>query len=82
MKYCRFMLSDQIHYGSVEERKGELWITGPTPAPEEDLAYKLALEKASAESFDFEPMPMTIANLLAPVTPSKIICGPQLSRTR
>jgi 2-keto-4-pentenoate hydratase/2-oxohepta-3-ene-1,7-dioic acid hydratase in catechol pathway len=74
MKYCRFMLSDQIHYGSVEERKGELWITGPMPAPEEDLAYKLALEKASAESFDFEPMPMTIANLLAPVTPSKIIC--------
>jgi 2-keto-4-pentenoate hydratase/2-oxohepta-3-ene-1,7-dioic acid hydratase in catechol pathway len=74
MKYCRFLLADQIHYGSVEEHKGEFWITGPMAAPEEDLAYRLALEKASAESFDFEPMPMSAANLLAPVTPSKIIC--------
>ena len=74
MKYCRFLLDDQIHYGALEERKGELWITGPAPAPDEDLAFKLALEKAAAESFDFEPMPMSSAQLLAPVTPSKIIC--------
>ncbi len=74
MKYCRFMLDNQTHYGAVEERKGELWITGPAPAPEEDLAFKLALVKADAESFDFEPMAMSAANLLAPVTPSKIIC--------
>ena len=40
MKYCRFLLADQIHYGAVEERKGELWITGPAPAPEEDLALQ------------------------------------------
>ena len=33
MKYCRFLLANQIHYGAVEERKGELWITGPAPAP-------------------------------------------------
>ncbi len=74
MKYCRFLLANQIHYGAVEERKGELWITGPAPAPDEDLAFRNAVEKATAESFDFEPMPMRRANLLAPVTPSKIIC--------
>jgi 2-keto-4-pentenoate hydratase/2-oxohepta-3-ene-1,7-dioic acid hydratase in catechol pathway len=74
MKYCRFLLADKVHYGVVEERKGEFWITGPAPAPEEDLVFRLALEQAAAESFDFEPMPMSAANLLAPVTPSKIIC--------
>ena len=42
MKYCRFLLADQIYYGTVEERKGELWITGPAPAPEEDLGFRLA----------------------------------------
>jgi 2-keto-4-pentenoate hydratase/2-oxohepta-3-ene-1,7-dioic acid hydratase in catechol pathway len=74
MKYCRFLLDDQVHYGAVEERKGELWITGPAPAPAEDLAFRLALEQATAERFDFEPMPMSSAQLLPPVTPSKIIC--------
>ena len=74
MKYCRFLLANQIHYGAVEERKGELWITGPAPTPEEDLAFRLALEQAATESFDFDPMPLSKANLLAPVTPSKIVC--------
>lgn len=74
MMYCLFSLANQIHYGAVEDRKGELWITGPAPAPEEDSGYRLALEQASAESFDFEPLPLRMANLLPPVTPSKIIC--------
>src|SRR5215467_6155881 len=74
MKYCRFLLNNQAHYGRVEERNGELWITGPAPAPEEDLAFRLAVEQAAAESFDFEPMPLSKAQLLPPVTPSKIIC--------
>ena len=74
MKYCRFSLANQIHYGAVEERRGELWITGPAPAPEEDLAFRLAVEQAATKSFDFDPMPLTRANLLAPVTPSKIVC--------
>ncbi|HEV2484195.1 MAG TPA: fumarylacetoacetate hydrolase family protein [Terracidiphilus sp.] len=74
MKYCRFLLNNQTHYGVVEERNGELWITGPAPAPEEDLKFRLAVEQAAAEGFDFEPMPLSAANLLAPVTPSKIIC--------
>jgi 2-keto-4-pentenoate hydratase/2-oxohepta-3-ene-1,7-dioic acid hydratase in catechol pathway len=74
MKYCRFLLANQIHYGTVEERIGELWITGPAPAPEEDLAFRLAVGRAATEGFDFDPMPLSKANLLAPVTPSKIIC--------
>ncbi len=74
MKYCRFLENNQTHYGTVEEHGGELWITGPAPAPAEDLAFKLALAGASAESFDFAPTPLAAARLLAPVTPSKIIC--------
>ena len=74
MKYCRFSLANQIHYGAVEERKGELWITGPAPAPQEDLRFRLTVEQAAAESFDFEPMPISEASLMVPVTPSKIIC--------
>ena len=74
MKYCRFLLDNQVHYGAVEERWGELWITGPSPAPPEDLAFRLSVEQAAAESFDFDPMPLNAANLLPPVTPQKIIC--------
>ena len=74
MKYCKFLLNNQTHYGTVEERNGELWITGPAPAPEEDLRFRLAVGQAAAEGFDFEPMALSAANLLAPVTPSKIIC--------
>jgi 2-keto-4-pentenoate hydratase/2-oxohepta-3-ene-1,7-dioic acid hydratase in catechol pathway len=74
MKYCRFLLNNQVHYGVVEERKGELWITGPALAPEEDLAFRLNLTHAAAASFDFDPMPLSAADLLTPVTPQKIIC--------
>lgn len=74
MKYCRFLFNNQVHYGVVEERGGELWITGPAPAPEEDLAFRLSVEQAQAGSFDFEPMRLSAADLLPPVTPRKIIC--------
>jgi 2-keto-4-pentenoate hydratase/2-oxohepta-3-ene-1,7-dioic acid hydratase in catechol pathway len=74
MKYCRFNLDDQTHYGSVEDRNGELWITDVAPAPAEDLAYRLALQEADAASIDFAPMPLSAAELLPPVTPSKIVC--------
>jgi 2-keto-4-pentenoate hydratase/2-oxohepta-3-ene-1,7-dioic acid hydratase in catechol pathway len=74
MKYCRFFYENQIHYGSVEMRGGELWIVDLTPGPEEDLAYKLVHGRATSWSFDFEPMPLSAAELLAPVTPSKIVC--------
>ncbi|MGB6193920.1 MAG: fumarylacetoacetate hydrolase family protein [Terracidiphilus sp.] len=74
MKYCRFVFENQALYGVVENRAGEFWIVDLADAPEEDLAYRLAHEKAAAWSFDFEPMPLSAAKLLPPVTPSKIIC--------
>jgi 2-keto-4-pentenoate hydratase/2-oxohepta-3-ene-1,7-dioic acid hydratase in catechol pathway len=74
MRYCRFLLDGQIHYGSVEERGGEPWIVDLARAPEEDLAFRLAHGRATSFSFSFEPMPLSAAELLPPVTPSKIIC--------
>jgi 2-keto-4-pentenoate hydratase/2-oxohepta-3-ene-1,7-dioic acid hydratase in catechol pathway len=80
MRYCRFLLDEEIHYGLVGEKGGELWIMGPAPAPAEDMVYRLALEQAQSPGqgrkmrFDFEPMPLSAANLLPPVTPSKIVC--------
>ncbi len=74
MRYCRFLFEDQALYGVVEERAGEFWIVDLADAPEEDLAYRLAHETAASWSFDFEPMPLSAAKLLAPVTPSKVIC--------
>jgi 2-keto-4-pentenoate hydratase/2-oxohepta-3-ene-1,7-dioic acid hydratase in catechol pathway len=74
MKYCRFHFENQTLYGAVETRGGELWIVDLVNGPEEDLAYKLAHANAASWSFDFEPLPLSAAKLLPPVTPSKIIC--------
>ena len=79
MKYCRFCLDGQIHYGLVEERGNEPWIVDLTAAPDEDLAFHLSRARASSLVSDpaalkFEPMPFSAADLLAPVTPSKIVC--------
>jgi 2-keto-4-pentenoate hydratase/2-oxohepta-3-ene-1,7-dioic acid hydratase in catechol pathway len=72
MKYCRFSLDDQTHYGKVEDRDGESWIVELTQAPEEDLAFRL--ERRRATSISFEPIPLSAVELLPPVTPSKIAC--------
>ena len=79
MQYCRFLLDDQPHYGVVEDRAGQFWIVDLAHAPEEDLAFHLAHSRAAAPGLDFsslafEPMPLSAASLLAPVTPSKIVC--------
>jgi 2-keto-4-pentenoate hydratase/2-oxohepta-3-ene-1,7-dioic acid hydratase in catechol pathway len=79
MKYCRFLLDGHAHYGAVEERSGELWIVDLTHAPEEDLAFRLEHGSATSQArvvgtFDFEPVPLSKAELLPPVTPSKIVC--------
>ncbi len=74
MNYCRFILEGKTHYGAVEERGGELWIVDLATAPEEDLAFRLEHGRATSWSFNFEPMPLNAAELLPPVTPSKIIC--------
>jgi 2-keto-4-pentenoate hydratase/2-oxohepta-3-ene-1,7-dioic acid hydratase in catechol pathway len=84
MKYCRFLLDKKPHYGAVTDRAGAPWITDLAAAPEEDLAFHLAHSRATQglavapeldfESLGFEPMPLSAAELLAPVTPSKIVC--------
>jgi 2-keto-4-pentenoate hydratase/2-oxohepta-3-ene-1,7-dioic acid hydratase in catechol pathway len=82
MKYCRFVFEGQPHYGVVEERGGEPWIVDLAPVPEEDIAFQIALARTEAiqaivtdlAALDFEPLPLNSADLLAPVTPSKIIC--------
>jgi len=74
MKYCRFLFENQALYGAVEDRSGEPWIVDLAEPPEEDLAFRLAHARAASWSFDFEPMPLGAADLLPPVTPSKIIC--------
>jgi 2-keto-4-pentenoate hydratase/2-oxohepta-3-ene-1,7-dioic acid hydratase in catechol pathway len=79
MKYCRFLLDGQPHYGKVEDRAGAPWITDLIHAPEEDLAWHLAHSRGAVPSLDvaslaFEPLPLSEATLLAPVTPSKIVC--------
>jgi 2-keto-4-pentenoate hydratase/2-oxohepta-3-ene-1,7-dioic acid hydratase in catechol pathway len=65
---------NQILYGQVEDRAGELWIVDLVPAPEEDLAFRLEHGRSPALAFGFEPMPLSQARLLPPVTPSKIVC--------
>jgi 2-keto-4-pentenoate hydratase/2-oxohepta-3-ene-1,7-dioic acid hydratase in catechol pathway len=74
MKYCRFLFENQTHYGKVEDRDGELWIVDLACASEEDLAFRLEHGRATSWSFDFEPMLLSAAELLPPVTPSKIVC--------
>jgi len=74
MKYCRFLLDDQPHYGTVEDRNSEPWIVDLTCAPDEDLLFRQVHHRSTALGFSFEPMPLAAAHLLAPVTPSKIIC--------
>ena len=74
MKYCRFLFENRIHYGAVEDREGEPWIVRLIEAPEEDRGFRLAYGRETSWSFHFESMPLSAANLLAPVTPSKIVC--------
>ncbi len=79
MKYCRFLFKGAAHYGRVEERANEPWIVDLADAPEDDLAFHLARARASKlvsdpTGLDFEPMPLSAADLLPPLTPSKIVC--------
>ena len=72
MRYCRFLHENQTLYGAVEDRNGELRIVGLFDAPQEDLAFRL--EHQSSASFSLAPLPISAAQLLPPVRPSKIVC--------
>jgi 2-keto-4-pentenoate hydratase/2-oxohepta-3-ene-1,7-dioic acid hydratase in catechol pathway len=64
MKYCRMELDGRPEWGLVEERAGTLWITARLQSP---------WKTDSAEALG-EPLLLSQAQLLAPVTPSKILC--------
>ncbi|HET6168929.1 MAG TPA: fumarylacetoacetate hydrolase family protein, partial [Terracidiphilus sp.] len=53
---------------------GEPWIVDLAHAPEEDLAFMLRHQRALPTILDFEPLALSSVELLAPVTPSKIVC--------
>jgi len=79
MKYCRFLLDGQPYYGAVEDRPGptseaEPWIVDLISAPDDDHEFRRHHSRSNPISFSFEPGPLSAADLLAPVTPSKIIC--------
>jgi 2-keto-4-pentenoate hydratase/2-oxohepta-3-ene-1,7-dioic acid hydratase in catechol pathway len=82
MKYCRFEFEGLAHYGKVDKRGGAWWIVDLATVPGDDVAGQLARARIEAvqalvtdlAAFDFEPVPLNEVKLLAPVTPSKIIC--------
>jgi 2-keto-4-pentenoate hydratase/2-oxohepta-3-ene-1,7-dioic acid hydratase in catechol pathway len=76
MRYCKYLSTESGNpiprYALVEEREGILYAAAPMPPPEEDLA-QILLER-TAPQLSFQPTPLTDLHLLAPVTPSKILC--------
>jgi len=72
MRYCRFQSATTPAYARVEDHDGTLWATRlltPAELPVEDIA-------ATAHPYTgpFTPQPLSSLQLLAPVTPSKILC--------
>jgi len=74
MRTCRFLLEEQVHYGVVEERDGELWIVGMAPAPKEVYLFRKQHGRSYEEGFGFKPGPMSDFELLSAAVPSKIVC--------
>ncbi len=76
MRYCRFLSTENAttlpRYALVEQRGDSLWAVAPMSPPEEDLAAQLAAQHHPDAAF--RPSPLADLHLLAPVTPSKILC--------
>jgi len=66
MRYCRFQSREGAHYGEVAERGDMLWIVRQIAAFEED--------PWAVPMTDFEPVPLDVVQVLAPVAPRKIVC--------
>jgi 2-keto-4-pentenoate hydratase/2-oxohepta-3-ene-1,7-dioic acid hydratase in catechol pathway len=69
MKFCRFISQDQARYGLIESLAGRDAITR--------LLLKSPYDGVDLEdlpSKHMDPLPISEASLLAPVTPSKIVC--------
>src|SRR5215475_14586633 len=72
MKYCKFLSANGTpRYANVEDRNGTLWAASLMEPPVEDLATQLAILDSPEP---FEAAPLSSLKLLAPVTPSKILC--------
>lgn len=67
MQYCRFQTEQGPQYGEVSQRQGEWWVERIIAAPPEDRTVARVIE-------DFRVQPLSALTLLAPVTPSKIVC--------
>ncbi len=70
MKYCRFELNDQPHYGLVESVAGANQITRLLLSPPEEAGEDL--EDLPTKRMDH--LALAQAKLLVPVRPSKIVC--------
>jgi 2-keto-4-pentenoate hydratase/2-oxohepta-3-ene-1,7-dioic acid hydratase in catechol pathway len=70
MKYCRFQLDSQAHYGLVESVAGKEEITRLLLRPPEQMGGDI--EDLPTKRMD--RLPFAEARLLAPVRPSKIVC--------
>src|SRR5580704_17891345 len=72
MRYCKFLSTEHgtpaPRYAFVEERNSILWAVSPMEAPEEDHFAR------SIPILPLNPAPLTDLRLLAPVTPSNILC--------
>lgn len=67
MQYCRFETEEGPQYGEVNLRRAELWVERVIAPPPEDRSVVRLLSA-------FSPRPLEALSLLAPVTPSKIVC--------
>ncbi len=67
MQYCRFQTEEGPQYGEVSQRQGEWWMERVIAPPPEDRSVSYAVEI-------FPAQPLSALTLLAPVTPSKIVC--------
>lgn len=70
MKYCRFQLNGQAHYGLVESVAGRDAIVRILLTPPEDAEGDME----SLRTRKIEPIPLAEAMLLPAVRPSKIVC--------
>ena len=71
MKYCRFQSDFGPQYGEIADRNGTLWVERLLPPPEEDPWIRIPSVAANGE---IDPIPLSLATLLPPVVPSKIVC--------
>jgi 2-keto-4-pentenoate hydratase/2-oxohepta-3-ene-1,7-dioic acid hydratase in catechol pathway len=67
MRYCRFQTEDGPQYGEAAAREGELWMVRVIAPPPEDWSVVRLVK-------EFTARPISQLQLLAPVTPSKIVC--------